>query len=482
MIMKMSLKKCVSSLSLIAITGLSYGCRIMPLNASTVKTSYSESFENFPNPERGFYFPVNPEAYRAFSPLQISDLEKVRDENMSLVRRIYKIPDRFAPLPESFLNLISQDLQTAREAGVKLIIRFTYNWVGGGEDASKDIILSHMEQLEPILRKNYDAIAYLSAGFIGYWGEWNRSTNGLLNITDKRDILFKFLSVVPSERMIALRYPHDKIRIYDNLNPLTSSEAFNGSNRARTGAINDCFLASIDNGGTYRSTNTSIIEDQKNFLNQDNLHVVQGGESCRSNSEAQPYIGCDNALQELERMRWSAINSRFEQGVLDTWRNEGCFGEIERRLGYRFHLINSEISESLKPGGKFFAKLEVENKGWATPYNPRLLEVILRNRETNQEYYLRVNEDPRSWLPGSSNTVNVEAGLPQSIASGEYDVFINLPDPTSELYNRPEYSIRLANVDVWEESTGYNSLLRSIIVDANGAGETYSGSNNFQSR
>ena len=53
--MKISLKKYVSSLSLIAIAGLSYGCRIMPSNASTVNTSYSESFENFPNPERGFY-------------------------------------------------------------------------------------------------------------------------------------------------------------------------------------------------------------------------------------------------------------------------------------------------------------------------------------------------------------------------------------------------------------------------------------------
>lgn len=480
--MKMSLKKYISSLSLIVITGLSYGCRIMPSTASTVKTSYSESLENFSNPERGFYIPFNPEPYRAFTPLQVSDLEEYRDENISLVRRVYLIPDRFAPLPESFLNLVSQDLQTAREAGFKLIIRFTYNWLGGGPDASKDRILSHMEQLEPIFRENYDAIAYLNAGFIGYWGEWNRSTNDLLNTTDQRGILFKLLSVVPSQRMVALRYPDDKTQIYGTESPLTSSEAFNGSNRARTAAHNDCFLASVDNGGTYRSTNTSIIEEQKSFLNQDNLYVVQGGETCSSDSEAQPYIGCDNALQELKRMRWSVINSRYEQGVLDTWKNQGCMEEIKRRLGYRFKLVNSEISNSLKPGGKFFAKLEVENLGWASPYNPRLLELILRNRETNKEYYLRVNEDPRRWLPGSNNTVNVEAGLPKSITAGEYEIFLNLPDPTPRLYNRPEYSIRLANVDVWEESTGYNSLLRSIVVDTDAEADTYSGSDYFQSR
>ncbi|MGB3641557.1 MAG: DUF4832 domain-containing protein [Rivularia sp. (in: cyanobacteria)] len=481
--MKTSFRQYASSLSLIAIAGLSYGCRIMPSNASTVNTSYSESFENFPNPERGFYIPVNPIGNNPVFPLKLSQLEAVRDENMSLVRRTYLLSQfRDKPLSESFLNLVADDLKTAREAGIKLIIKFTYNWLDGGDDAPKNIILSHMEQLKPILQNNYDAIAYLHTGFIGYWGEWNRSTNGLLNTPDKRDILFKFLSVVPSERMVALRYPHDKTRIYDNENPLTSSEAFNKSNRARTGAHNDCFVASIDDWGTYKDTDQSIIEQQKNFLNQDNQYVVQGGETCNSNSDAQPYIGCDNALQELERMRWSAINSRFEQGVLDTWRNEGCIEEIKRRLGYRFKLVNSEISTSLKPGGKFFANLEVENLGWASPYNPRLLEIVLRNRETNQEYYLRVNEDPRSWLPDSSNTINVEAGLPESITSGEYDVFLNLPDPTPKLYNRPEYSIRLANVDVWQESTGYNSLLRSIVVDANAQGDTYSGQNYFQSR
>ena len=60
--MKISLKKYFSSLSLIAIAGLSYGCGIMPSNASTVNTSYSESFDNFPNPERGFYISDGPDA------------------------------------------------------------------------------------------------------------------------------------------------------------------------------------------------------------------------------------------------------------------------------------------------------------------------------------------------------------------------------------------------------------------------------------
>ncbi|MGB3759554.1 MAG: DUF4832 domain-containing protein, partial [Rivularia sp. (in: cyanobacteria)] len=206
------------------------------------------------------------------------------------------------------------------------------------------------------------------------------------------------------------------------------------------------------------------------------------GETCNSDSRAQPYIGCENALNELERMRWSALNSEFERGVLDTWKNQGCYGEIERRLGYRFTLVNSEITNIAKPGGRFSAKLNIENVGWANAYNPRLLEIVLRNRDTKQEYYLRANEKPRGWFPGNVTTVNIEGGLPANIPSGSYDIFLNLPDPDSRLYNRPEYSIRLANVDVWEQSTGYNSLLSSIVIDANAEREDYSGSNNFVSR
>lgn len=476
--MKINLKKYVSSLSLIVITGLSYGCRIMPLNASTVTTSYSESFENFPNPERGFYISDGPDAS---TPISVGKLQEARNRNMSLVRRIYLLSEyRNSPLPESFLNLVSNDLQKAREAGVKLIIRFAYNWEQGEPDAPKDRILAHMEQLKPVLQKNYDAIAYVHAGFIGAWGEWNRSTNNLLNTTDMQDILFKFLSVLPSSRMVALRYPYYKKRIYDNASPLNSSEAFNGSNRARTASLNDCFLASRDDGGTYLLEND--IEQQKDYLNQENLYVVQGGETCSSGSLAQPYIGCDNALQELERMRWSDLNASFEQGVLDTWKNQGCYGEIERRLGYRFNLVNSEITDSAKPGGRFSAKLNIENVGWANLYNPRLVEIVLRSRGTNQEYYLRANQKPRGWFPGNVTTVNIEGGLPANIPPGEYDIFLNLPDPDSRLYNRPEYSIRLANVDVWEQSTGYNSLLSSIVIDANAQGEDYAGSNNFVSR
>ena len=42
--------------------------------------------------------------------------------------------------------------------------------------------------------------------------------------------------------------------------------------------------------------------------------------------------------------------------------------------------------------------------------------------------------------------------------SGEYTLSLNLPDPAEKLRNNPMFSIRLANKNVWDESTGYNKL------------------------
>jgi hypothetical protein len=58
----------------------------------------------------------------------------------------------------------------------------------------------------------------------------------------------------------------------------------------------------------------------------------------------------------------------------------------------------------------------------------------------------------------------VSALIPAATPAGQYAVYLNLPDPAASLRNRPEYSIRLANQDVWEDATGYNSLLHKVTI------------------
>ncbi len=449
-------------------------CAPMIASDSTQKKTqlYSSSDEDFPNPERGFLLAIDPIGNNPVSPLKLSQLRKLRNQNLTLVRRMYLLAEfRESPLSPAFLEMISLDCETARQAGVKLIIRFTYNWLGGGPDAPKTRIISHVEQLQPILSANYDVIAYMEAGFVGYWGEWHHSTNklvdnGNLDVTDDaKAIIRKILSILPPERMVAIRYPQQKKQIFNNINPLSEPEAFNGSYRARTGYHNDAFRASIDDAGTYNSTAPAMVEQQKTWLNLDNRYVVQGGEPAWPSHQPE-YDDCPGALADFERMHWSSmtINQNDSKAVYQGWIDQGCMEDIKRRLGYRFRLINTTLPTVVPSAGTFSMSFQITNEGWASPYNPRKVEIVVRNRETKREYSWGLKEDPRRWMPGTTITVNFAATIPADIPSGEYDVFLNLPDPVPRLYHRPQYSIRLANQDVWEASTGYNSLRRSLII------------------
>ena len=44
------------------------------------------------------------------------------------------------------------------------------------------------------------------------------------------------------------------------------------------------------------------------------------------------------------------------------------------------------------------------------------------------------------------------------MAKGKYTIYLNLPDPRETLYLKKEYSIQLANRDVWNPQKGYNKI------------------------
>ena len=429
-------------------------------NASQI--NYTASDANIFNPERGFTSQVS-------SGITLSLINSLKNQKISVIQRIYTIPQyRNSVLPESFLNLVEQDLQTARQGGMKLVMRFSYTDRQDGEDAPLDTILTHINQLQPVFERNYDVIAYLEAGFIGAWGEWYYSSNGLNNTNDRRTVLFALLDALPAARCVVIRTPDYKRKIFNDSNPLTPEEAFSGTKKARTGAHNDCFLASATDYGTYLDND---IEGDKDYLNQDNRYVPQGGETCSPSA----YSGCSNALADLARMHWSVLNKDYNTDVLNQWVSEGCMEEIKRRLGYRFRLLDAVLGDSVKPGGILPIRFRIVNEGFASPYNARNLEFVIRNKSTGRRYRVVTHEDPRFWQSGDTVEVQLETGLPSSIDEGTYELLMHLADPVEALHDRPEYAIRLANENVWEDSSGYNSMLHDVTVDHTVGGDDYTG-------
>jgi len=448
------------------------------VHAQDIQTiQYAPSDANFSNPERGFYHQDAPMWLGLDRvPQNADELRQLRDDGVSMVRFYFLIDEwRESQLDDEALAYIQTQFDIVREAGFKMIPRFAYNFPQGGEypyqdpDAPLELVLEHINQLTPILRHNADVIAFMELGFVGAWGEWHSSTHllvdeGRINANSEA-IITALLEALPSERMVAMRYPPYKQSLYGET-PLTPEQAFSGTPQARMGAHNDCLLASNTDWGTYFEEE-SVRQSQKDYLHVDNQYLPQGGETCNDGEDAQPYIHCENALLELAYLRYSTLNRDYHEGVLALWEEEGCYEEIAKRLGYRFTLIQAEIPTQATTGETLTIHLTLKNEGFATPYNPRGFEVILRSLadDTLYRFAIENTHDPRRWLPDLGDIqLPIMLEIAHDMPTGDYELLINLPDPAPSLYGNPDYSIRFANEGVWEAETGFNKLLATIVI------------------
>lgn len=502
------------------------------LLAQTTTINYTTSTDDFVNPERGFYRYSETRASN-YSFLNSATLAAYRNLHTpstanyqiysSLVFRYFILDDFVSSaITQTFLDNMQADFNAARAAGVKLIPRFAYittvdnscgNWICPPYgDAAKTWVLSHITQLTPVLQANSDVIATVQMGFIGVWGE-NYYTDYFgdaslspfkltdANWQDRIDVLNALLAAVPTDRMVEARYPQMKQRTVHGISAttasaaITSGQAHNGSTIARIGHHNDCLFASADDFGTYADYGndaTSAQSDTTNlkpYKDLDSEYTVVGGETC---NEYNPYNNCaasdPNAYAdtELKRMHYSYLNSQYNNDVNNDWVGT-CMEDIKKNLGYRFALQSGTYSNEAQQGQVITMNTSIKNVGFAAPYNPRGVELVFVNSSNSDTWYAQLTDDPRFWLQSINNyTINHTLCIPAGMPNGTYNLYLNLPDPESSIYDRSEYAIRLANklsggADVWNSSTGYNDLGHSITINNTASNAACNGEITFTS-
>lgn len=355
-------------------------------------------------------------------------------------------------------------------------------------DAPVHIVLQHVKQLKPVLHKNADVIAVLQQGFVGIWGEnyftdyfGCPSDSAVKRITDsswqhRNELLKTLLDAMPKDRMVQVRTPQIKQRYVYGIRSsvkdaaLDVNEAFTGSDKARIGLHNDCFLASEDDYGTFVDYGNSVSKRDtanttlRQYFEADSRYVVAGGETC--DDAFSPQNDCEplgHAETEMRNMHYSYLNTSYNNRVNNDWDSLGCMRSIKQHLGYRFVLKSAAISKKLKRGKVFSIQLDIVNKGYASPYNPRPVQVLLRNKVTKKITTLHLKTNIQKWFSGD---ITVQQNfVVKNIAKGEYEVLLNLPDGYRRLQNDPAYSIRLANSNTWEASTGYNDLKHIVHIE-----------------
>ncbi|MDB6019378.1 MAG: hypothetical protein JWR19_3867 [Pedosphaera sp.] len=473
--------------------------------------TYSVSTEDFANPERGFY--IQADSYASAPSAVPANLASYRingknspgntyNSKISLLLRLFYL-DTFinAPISTNFLNTMQVDFDSIRAQGCKAIVRFAYNQdqTSPFNEPSKAQILAHIAQLKPVLKKNADVIAVVQEGFIGAWGEGYYSdifyTGGQAttqNWLDRTEVINALLDALPVQRMIQVRMPQMKQKYvygataFTSAAPLSETNVLNGRNAARIGNHDECYLADVTDFGTFSDydigagTSAQDITNLRNYLAAETRFAPMGGETCAINPPTDDCASAGGGADtDMAFSHYSFLNQGYNADVNDDWAAQGCMENIKRRLGYRLQLVSGRFRTKAQPGQVIPLTLEFTNTGYAAPFNPRGLELILRNAVTGEKFFAALSRDTdvRRWLPSTDCILNAQLSLPTNLPTGTYDLLLNLPDPAPSLYAMIPYAIRLANSNalssagtvlgnVWEASTGYHRLQQTLTVNA----------------
>lgn len=429
------------------------------VDESMIRVSYTESDEVFANPERGFYSAKDFRSAYAY-PISKGVINVNKTNKRTLFYTGYYLTDYMeSDIARDYLDLIKTNMQALRDGGMKCILRFAYKTdmyeTGHPWDASPEWVARHITQLKPIFQEYSDVILCLQAGFVGVWGEWAltdhfvQSPNSVDDYALRKKVILDLLDALPEDRQIALRTPMFKRFMFldSYTDTLTAETAHNGSDIARLCGHNDCFGATSNDMGTFVGKLT------RDFWKSETRYVMMGGETCQLSN----YCKCEQSQKDLEDYHWTYLNAGYNTSVLDRWKTDGCFEEVERRLGYRLSLAEAAYTRTPSAGSDFNIVLSIRNTGYAAPMNPRAVEFVLVDGKGKKTVYEQDDVDPRYWFAGDTVRVEKVITLPTD-ATGKCSVYLNLPDPKETLHDNPLFSIRLANDDIWDETTGYNKI------------------------
>jgi hypothetical protein len=410
-------------------------------------TSYYPLDGDVPNPERGWFLPVDI--------LRDRDFRGATAAQTTLLFSYVRLDaHRRERLPKWVLKNLGYGLDAVKDAHLKVVLRFTYNFGPAGpeaKDAPRRWILRHIAQLGPVLRAHSEVVAAVQAGFIGAWGEWHSSTHGLdRKRSAKREVLEAERDAFPGQLMV--RYPADA-RALD----LVSDDRTVGDDslQGSIGIHQDCFLASEpDDRGTWGRDGSAVVAD-KALAADAGRYAVAGGETCDVSSRTT----CETAVAEMEQMHFTFLNEEFDPDALAQL--AACKDEITQLLGYRLQLRTAEWPGALShTATRLRVRLSLRNVGFASPYSARRAWLVLKCGADVQR--LALESDPRSWDPGEHQIDETLAIRRPAKSASACRLGLALPDEHPELAYDPAYAIRLASSTTWRDGINWLGSVRVI--------------------
>ena len=447
------------------------------------------------------------------------------------------------PLTEDALAFIRDKLDQVRAGEGVTMVRFNYDgpgfsWVSAEHpddgyvdqkiadvEPEKEMILTHISQIAPVLEEYEDVLMGVDGGFFGPWGEMHSSTFG----TDPEAykwLLDALLEAVPESRSITVHagaflswynatYGTDYT--FGTIDQIPAPEE--GTPEARFGFFDDSYAYGEDEGDDYPDDWGSLSEgiwwpgetlgDPEEF-DRGKLMTWIRKQNSLFGGEAQ---GDETLWNTFPYVAWEAsyaqtvyLNADYEDQVHDRWgeflyTRENMEAEMTNafaapytvkravfdpvydqktgaeyfrdRLGYRLVLREAYASEDVGEGESLSFRGKIQNVGFGNIVNRKAVTVILKGSD-GTVYTAPAEVDVRLWRPDpDSRAENTDAwrdlcfDIPLeafgNIPPGNYQVYLKICDPKETSVNKR--CIRFANkgTDIWDEELGANLIAETII-------------------
>ena len=453
-----------------------------------IDLSFHESSDDVKNPERGLYKMVEYFYHKRDGSSTSATKSLTDDYNAegTLVMTLFYLFDFVDSdhISSDGLQYVRNVLTNVRKQGKKAIVRFAYNNEHPSDyhqEPTKDQILNHLTDLQPVLSDFEDIIYVVQAGFIGTYGEWYYTTNfsrfeggkeyrdftvsgnKVTGYENRAAVLDALLAAVPESRQIELRTPFYK-RYYlspNSISSWTQLSAPGGTDaNARLAFHNDAFLAGSDDMGTYHHS------EDRPMWKQQSAWLICGGEAPYGTSYSLDYGDtfeevraalCDYHYSYLHHDTAYHTGSSGGSRMMKYWHEQGWMPDIKKLLGYRLYLESARITgEGRTAGSSLSISLTLHNSGAAPVMNARPMKLVLLHNNGSATVLEDRLGEVRLIASQESRTFTVTLTLSQDIVAGD-KLALWLPDAATGLQSRSEYSIRLANSDVtW--NSGYNVI------------------------
>lgn len=432
---------------------------------------YTETLEDFKNPERGFYntlflklLPsgskaVNPRANLTHLRIGIGDFSSAVNGNKDIA------------FTEDALNALSETLANARKNNGSIILRFAYdNFDGKGNlEPSLNMMLKHISQLKPVFELNQDVISYIELGFFGPWGEMH--TSSICTTDNVSKAIDAMLDAAPEKIKIGVRTPNYYAKwIGIDRKNLNQNITQKGTKAYRVGLYNDGYLGSESDLGTFANREIEIA-----WLENQARHTLYGGEVVANYASGTPLNTAQYMSKEAFRTHTTYLNAEWNNSVINDWKNETYDGDdklyigqtgytyIANHLGYRFVLRNSEIPKSVKQDEKLKLNLKIENVGFANLVNDKIVSLVCVKE--NETYEIKTDLDATKWNSTEITNVNFETELPKNMSLGNWKIYLRISEYGDMAKDNNYQCIRLANDGgMWDDQMGANYIGKFTVL------------------